>query len=455
MKKLTTRSLICLFLAMLLALGTALFVFRWFREGSSWVSFSANDHLYSTGVLKSGTILDRNSVILAEAGESGWSFHENSTVRQANLHATGDGQGKIGTGATNAFAGKLSGYNFVTGARSLFDGGRRIYLTIDSGLNQTAHTAMAGHKGCVAVYNYKTGEILCMVSAPAYDPASPPEISEEDESLKGAYINRFLSASFIPGSTFKLVTCTAALETIEDIQTRSFHCTGSLPLDDFTISCTAPHGELELGKALTVSCNCFFAQLAVEMGPEVMENYVSQAGFLEGYNINGIPTKASSFDFRSGNAGELGWSGVGQGFDLVNPCALMVYAGAIANGGKAAEPQLIAHTNTKDDLRISLYLPQKTKQLISADTAGQLQQMMKDNVTNNYGAENFPGMRVGAKSGTAQDGGENDNAWFLGFVEDEAHPLAFVVFLEGGGFGSSAAGSVASQVLQAAIRAGY
>ena len=81
--------------------------------------------------------------------------------------------------------------------------------------------------------------------------------------------------------------------------------------------------------------------------------------------------------------------------------------------------------------------------------------MMKDNVTNNYGTGNFPGLTVGAKSGTAQDGTGSNNAWFVGFVEDVEHPLAFVVFLEGGGSGSSAAGSVASRLLQAAIEAGY
>ena len=75
-----------------------------------------------------------------------------------------------------------------------------------------------------------------MVSAPGYDPASPPEISEDDVTMNGAYINRFLSASFIPGSTFNLITSAAALETLDGIQDRTFTCTGSLQLDDFTIT---------------------------------------------------------------------------------------------------------------------------------------------------------------------------------------------------------------------------
>ena len=455
MKKLTSRTLICLILALMLAVGTGVFVVRWFTQGGAWVSFSANDHLYRNGVLKQGTILDRNGVVLAQATENGWVFHENSSIRRATLHATGDAEGKIGAGATNAFADRLSGYNFLTGARTFFQGGRRLYLTIDADLNLAAYEAMGSLKGCIGLYDYTTGAILCMVSAPGYDPASPPEISEDDVTMNGAYINRFLSASFIPGSTFKLITSAAALETLDGIQDRTFTCTGSLQLDDFTITCPSPHGDIGLGEALTVSCNCVFAQLAVEMGPDIMETYVKQTGLTNSYSVNGIPTKESTFNFRSGNAGELGWSGVGQGFDLVNPCAMMVYAGAIANGGKTAKPQLIAHTNTKDDLRISIYLPHQTSRLLAQDTADTLKQMMKDNVTNNYGTGNFPGLTVGAKSGTAQDGTGRNNAWFVGFVEDVEHPLAFVVFLEGGGSGSSAAGSVASRLLQAAIEAGY
>ena len=455
MKKLTSRTVICLLLALLLAIGTGVFSVRWFTRGGEWVSFAANDHLYSNGVLKQGTILDRNGVVLAQASENGWTFHDNSSIRRATLHATGDAEGKIGVGATNAFADRLSGYNFLTGARTIFQGGRRLYLTIDADLNLSAYEAMGSLKGCVGLYDYTTGAILCMVSSPGYDPVSPPEISKDDDSMNGAYINRFLSASFIPGSTFKLVTSAAALETLEGIQDWTFTCTGNLQLDDFTITCPTAHGEISLGQALTVSCNCAFAQLAVDLGPDVMETYVKQTGLTNSYSVNGIPTKESTFNFRSGNAGELGWSGVGQGFDLVNPCAMMVYVGAIANGGSAAEPQLIAHTNTKDDLRISLYLPHQTQRLLSQSTADTLKQMMKDNVTNNYGAGNFPGLTVGAKSGTAQDGTGSNNAWFVGFVEDPAHPLAFVVFLEGGGSGSSAAGAVASRLLQAAVNAGY
>ena len=87
----------------------------------------------------------------------------------ANLHVVGDLYGNISTGALSAFASQLTGYNLLLGAFGA-ERGNNLYLTVDAELNETAYQALGGKKGTVAVYNYKTGEILCLVSAPAYDP---------------------------------------------------------------------------------------------------------------------------------------------------------------------------------------------------------------------------------------------------------------------------------------------
>lgn len=456
MKKITLRAAICLCLAMLLIAGTLLYVFRFFRDGGDWVSYPANSHMYSSGLPSSGAILDQKGVVLASFREGRWQYHDSSAIRLATLHAVGDKEGKIGVGALNAFADKLTGYNIISGARPVFGANRQLYLTLDSEVCRVAYQAMNGLKGTIGVYNYQSGEILCMVSAPSYDPTDPPLIEDGDERYEGAYINRLLSATFIPGSTFKLVTAAAALETLPDIETRSFNCSGSTVIGNMTITCPQAHGELDFGQALTVSCNCVFGALAVELGADTMTSYVDSTGLTDRYSINGLHTAASSFDFNTGEAGELAWSGIGQGKDLVNPCSLMVYMGAIANGGRAATPQLISSLTTKDGLKLSIYLPHRTSRLLQADTAETLTRLMRDNVINNYGEWNFPGLTVAAKSGTAQsDTSEANNAWFAGFLADEAHPLAFVVLLEGGGSGSGAAASAANQVLQAAISAGY
>lgn len=456
MKKITMRAILCLGLAALLALGVLLFVFRFFRDGGDWVSYQANSHMYSQGLPNSGAILDRNSVTLASFREGRWQYHDSSAIRKATLHAVGDKEGKIGVGALNAFADKLTGYNFISGARPIFGGDRKLRLTLDSEVCRVAYEAMNGLKGTIGVYNYKTGEIICMVSSPSYDPTDPPLIEDGDERYEGAYMNRLLSATFIPGSTFKLVTAAAALETLPDVTARSFTCTGSTVVEGMTITCPQAHGTLGFGQALTASCNCVFGELAVELGGDTMERYCDQVGLTNSYSVNGLHTAPSTFDFHTPALGDLAWSGVGQGKDLVNPCSLMVYMGAIANNGRAAIPQIISAVATKDDLRLSIYLPRRTGRLLETETAQTLAQMMRDNVTNNYGEWNFPGLQIAAKSGTAQSDDKTEaNAWFAGFLADSAHPLAFVVLLEGGGSGSGAAASAANRVLQAAVSAGY
>ncbi len=455
MKKITSRTIVCFFLALALVAGTGIFTVKFFMEGSTWSAFSANRHLYTNNVLNTGRILDETGQVLAEYDrtDNKWKYSNNSYIRKATLHTVGDSTGMIGTGALTRFADKLTGYNVITGAKPIFPGGRDLYLTLNADVCQTAYKALNGHRGTVGVYNYKTGEIICMVSTPTYDPASPPTIHDGDKTYDGVYMNRLLSATFIPGSTFKLITATAALEKIDGVENRTFHCSGKVMIGDQLITCPDAHGDLTLDQALAVSCNCVFGQLAAEIGSDQLAEYVKKAGLTGSLSINGIHTAKSTFDFTYGGKGGLAWSGIGQGKDLVNPCALMVYSGAIANGGSAAKPQIISHTAFEKGVRTSLYLKHSTKKLIEEDTASKLADMMRNNVINQYGQGNFPGLTICAKSGTAQsDHTDEDNAWFTGFLQDPDHPYAFIVLVEEGGSGSKVAGKVANTVLQAAVK---
>ncbi len=199
----------------------------------------------------------------------------------------------------------------------------------------------------MAVYNYETGEILCMVSAPSYDPLNVPADIETNDRYKGAYLNRFLSSTFTPGSVYKTVTLAAALEEIPDLAERHLDLlSGSVQMGDETIICSGTHGEQDIASAFANCCNVAFAQIAQELGPGTLEKYTEQAGLTGSYSISGLPTATGSFDFDGITDGQLGWAGVGQYHDQVNPAPLMIYMGAIANGGKAAEPYLILRTES-------------------------------------------------------------------------------------------------------------
>ncbi len=284
-----------------------------------------------------------------------------------------------------AFADQLSGYNLLTGAYS--PGGNDLYLTLDARYNYIAYEALAGRKGAVGVYNYETGEVLCMVSPPAFDPLYPPssEEMEGNDAYDGVYLNRFLSGTFPPGSVYKTVVLSAAIERMPDLFDRTWTCTGSTQVGDGAITCPRAHGEQDISSALANSCNGVFALLAGELGEDVLEEYTVRAGLTSSYRVSGLNTAAGSFDFDGLTANELGWAGVGQYNDLANPCALMVYMGAIANGGTAAVPRLVLKTENALGLPSLPALPRHTKKLVEGDTAAALAELMAHNVTAQYG----------------------------------------------------------------------
>lgn len=450
MRKIEKRAVLCLIIALALIAGLGLFCFRFVTNASDWAAYPYNRHMYSnSGQLLSGTILDRDGDVLTEVKDGERVYYPDATVRRATVHAVGDGSGYIGTGALTAFADRLSGYNLITGGYSPLGSGRNLTLTLDAYLNVTAYNAMDGRQGTVGVYNYKTGDILCMVSTPSFDPENPPAASEAQD---GIYLNRFLSSAQVPGSIFKTVTLTAALENLPDLKDRTFTCTGETTVGGTVITCPKPHGKMDIESAFANSCNGVFGALAAELGGDTMTKYVEQAGLTRRMSVDGIMTAAGHYDVSDADKGQIGWSGVGQYTDTVNPCNMMTYMGAIANGGTAAVPRLILDITTPSGIPTSWQRTEETDTLVQASTASQVKEMMKNNVVQTYGTDRFRGLDIGAKSGTAEVGGDKrPNAWFAGFLDDPEHPYAFIVLVENGGGGASVAGEIAATVLQACV----
>lgn len=451
MKKIEKRAIMCLLLGLVLIVGVGIFSYRFVKDGDDWASYEGNRDVYARGDLSKGALYDADGKLLMQNTENGMVFNEDPGVRKALMHVTGDRDNNISTGANRAFTDEMIGYDLINGIYSLNNSGKDINLTLDADVCKTAYQAMDGRKGAVGVYNYKTGEIICMVSSPTYDPKSPPKLSSTDKS--GVYVNRFTSATFTPGSVFKLVTAAAAIETLDDAYTYTVKCTGH---EDYghgdRVTDLSAHGTVDLRKALEVSCNIYFGKLAEKVGGKTIEKYTKKLGLTESMDINGIHTAAGSFDYPDGGV-NLAWTGIGQYKDLLNPCAMMVYMGAIANDGKAVMPSIVKPTTFMD--RQMAKLPKfgtKTSTMIDSTTATSLKDMMSNNVTSHYGRGMFPGLNVCAKTGTAEVGKSNKpHSWMTGFLDDPQHPYAFAVLVENGGYGATAAGSVANKVLQSAV----
>ena len=424
MKQITNRAVSVLLLAALVIVGTLLYVFRYLDHGQDWAAAYSRENAGASGAL-----IDRNGVVLASYSPNESLFQEDEELRRANYHVTGDYYGRTGTGLLTDY----QDYSLLAGSSRSRNA--VLYLNVDSELNRRAWQVLDGRSGAVLVTNYKTGELLCMVSSPTIDP-----LEAEPDPPEGAYLNRCLAASFVPGSVFKLVTAAAAIEKIPDLSERRFLCEGAVEIAGVEIVCSGYHGEQTFEEALSNSCNVAFSQIAVELGQEAMVKKVRDLGFLDSQRLDGIPTVAGSFPTDFVGDPELGWAGVGQSTDLICPYAMLRYVSAIANDGVLLGPQLVRDGSTGT-----------AERLLKTETAKDLQRLMHYNVVNGYGEYRFPGLALCGKTGTAERGDGSSNAWFVGFLADEEHPYAFVVMIERGGSGLNAAGSAANEILQYAV----
>lgn len=454
LKRTLTRSIFVLILTIFFVGGLLLFSVRIFLNASDWIQQNYNGHISGSGGLaQAGEILDRDGEILAQTIDGERHYHENYNTRLATLHVVGDNSLNISTAVQSMYRADLTGFNYVwgLGLPESLRSSKDVKLTIDSGACTQVYEAMGSHRGAVVVYNYKTGEVLCSVSTTTYDPWDPPEITEEnEEDYAGAYVDRVLSGQYPPGSTFKIITAAAALENMPDIYERTFYCDGGTVIGGKEVSCLSVHGEIGLKEGFAHSCNAVFAQLADELGNDVMEATAEKMGFTKSYSVSGIPTVAGNYDLSEADANDRGWSGIGQYTNIANPMQMAIMCGTIANGGETVLPFEVKNVTSFFGLPGFNVTGKTEENEISAELAAELDNLMRYNVTSYYGDDMFPSLSVCAKTGTAEVGdGKEPHAWFVGYSQDEDAPLAFAVVVENAGYGYSQAGPIAVTAMEA------
>jgi len=433
--------------------GMVFFLFDYWVNAGSWVSAGGSPHVYSNTNLSVGTITDRSGTVLLDmTGER--SYAENAATRKSTLHWLGDREGNISAAAVSHYAGAMVGFDPVNGIYNSGDSSGVTELTLSASVQNTALDAMGNRKGTVAVYNYKTGEILCALTTPTFDPEDAPNVAEDESGAwEGVYLNRFTQVTYTPGSIFKIVTTGAALEYVPDIQEKSFLCTGEIKYGEGEntayVTCETGHGTMTLKSALANSCNCSFAQIAELIGKQNMVDYVKKLEVTEPVRFDGITTARGQYDLSQTAPVSFAWSCIGQHTNLINPARYMTLMGVIAGGGQAALPHMVARVTSGEEVTYEAET-EKTDRLLSRETAETLKSYMRSNVKNVYGDWNFGGLNVCGKSGTSQLGGEQvSNALFSGFVADEEYPLAFVCVIENAGYGAANCVPVLGRVLTA------
>ncbi len=458
MKRVLRRSTMIFIITIAFIGGVGFLSFELITNADDWANQPYNAHISGSGGLaQAGIIYDRNGTILSQTVDGERVYNEDKSVRTALLHVVGDNSLNISTAVQSQYRSQLTGYSLIWGLNmpESLRVSHDITLTVDAKSCAAAYDVLNGYdkKGACVVYNYKTGEVICSVSTLAYDPEAPPEITEDNESeYDGVYVDNVLSSSYTPGSIFKIVTSAAAIENIPDLFERTWTCNGSEEIGGSDITCLETHGTINFEEAMAHSCNIVFAELAVELGKDVMTETAEKIGINLSFDADGVETAEGYYDVSEANTNELAWSGVGQYNNKVNPMQMAIICGAIANGGTSVNPTFIKD-GTGDLLKsLGINTASGGREMFNSTTAEKLDEVMRYTITDYYGDNLFGGLSVCAKTGTAEVGDDKEpNAWMVGYSKDEDCPLAFACVVEDAGFGFTYAGPVAeAAMIQAA-----
>lgn len=364
---------------------------------------------------------------------------------------------------------------FFSRIRDLLTGrrpeGAAVETTILPAAQQAARSALGDQSGAVVAIEPTTGRILALVSTPGFDPNSlaghsTSEAGTQYRALEAAPGNPLRSNAtqerYAPGSTFKLVTAAAALEsgsyTADTPVPSPVEYTPpqtSRPITNFGGS-SCGGDQVSLAEALRISCNTAFAELGVTLGEDTLREQSARFGFDDPDLTVPLPVTRSVFPTDL-DAPALAQTAIGQRDVQASPLQMAMVASAIANDGRLMTPYLVDTVRAPDLTVVSQTEPQEYSRAVSAATADQLTQMMIGVVDSGTGrSARIDGVQVAGKTGTAQTlEGQPPHAWFTAFAPADAPRVAVAVIVENGGsLGNEATGGgVAAPIAKAVIEA--
>jgi peptidoglycan glycosyltransferase len=435
-----------------------------------------------------GVVQSADGAVLARSVPSNDVFKHLRQYPEGDLfaHITGYFSFTFGTeGVERSYNDELAGRDLNVRLNRIQDipkalaGGERatgnVTLTISKRLQQVARDALGPRRGSVVALDPKTGAVLAMWSFPSFDPNPLADHSQQvvrdtwqrlQSDGSQPLLPRSYRRRYAPGSTFKVVTGSAAFDHQPDLTTKNYPVLRQLALPGSKRSlpnfgggaCGGPLPQL-----LKVSCNTGMAQMGLDLGAENLTSEADAFGFADKAPLD-LPVVAPSFFPDAGsfkhNLAALAQSAIGQQDVAATPLQMALVAASIGNAGVAMKPHVMAEIRDSEGNKIRSYEPSEWRRTTSEQTAAAVRDMMIGVVNGGTATRAaLPGLQVAAKTGTAQTTGKNAHAWLIAFAPADDPKIAIAVIVESQPGVSEATGGrvaapIARTVMQAALSGG-
>jgi penicillin-binding protein 2 len=327
--------------------------------------------------------------------------------------------------------------------------GKDLQLTVNLNLQKIIEDKLGDRKGCVIVMDPYSGEILAMASSPNFN--SQAFVDKQNSSILSLFdnpdsplINRAISAAYPPGSVFKIIVASAALETKKINLSKTFLCHGKMFIGKQEFACWSTHNEQNLISAISHSCNIFFYNTGLLIGAQAIHDYALKFGFSRPTFFE-LPYETSGFvpsplwrkinKFKNWYSGDTANLSIGQGDCLVTPLQILRMMAVFANRGNLVTPYIVKSIDGRD---ISSYQRKIVNLSLKTTTIDSIRRGLREVIQDPAGTGNvLSGLSVdvAGKTGTAQAPPGQPHAWFVGFLPFENPKYAICVFLERGGPG--------------------
>jgi len=377
-----------------------------------------------------------------------------------------DGMNYLEVSAAGKFLGPLKDKKSLP-----FTVGSDLVLSVDSDLQVEAESALSKfNAGAVVALDPQTGEVLTLVSKPGFDPNQFSSFLDENtwQSLVNdpshPLLNRVIQGGYPPGSTYKLLTAGAALESgIVDRNSTFYPCHGGYLFGNRVFRCWLPkgHGSLNLIQAIAQSCDVYFYQLSLKLGLDRWSRYAVLCHLNEKYKID-LPDEIAgmipSREYYERKFGKGEWIknlvinlGIGQGEVLTTPLGLAVFYSALVNGGTIYQPHLLKEIRSVEGRST----PKPKTALFQLPFSSSTLEILKEGLveavnspSGTGGLARIPEIQVGGKTGTAQNPHGKEHAWFVGFAPAENPKIVVAVLVEQAGHGGTYAAPVARRIIE-------